>query len=54
MLHIIKRDLSLLTFLSCFADLPTKAQKMDFEEYEPRSTLVVPMHIVTRANHQQA
>ena len=47
--------------LLCFLTLPLTAQSqepaeepeptMSFEEYEPRSTLVVPEHIVTRARH---
>src|SRR5258706_523846 len=51
MLNNIIRNLFLLTFLTCFSDLLASAQKMDFEEYEPRSTLVVPGHILTRAKY---
>ncbi len=62
MLNIIKQNLFLAALLSCFAGLSAKAQKMDFEEYDPKSTLVVPTHILTRAkfpfidihNHQWA
>jgi hypothetical protein len=37
--------------LSCFAGLVTAAQTMDFEEYDPKSTLVVPAHSITRSNY---
>src|ERR1035438_2512482 len=45
----INRNLHLLLLLTCFTGLLTKAQKMDFEEYDPKSTLVVPEHMLTRA-----
>jgi len=48
MLHFIKKSLSLLTFIT---PIITTAQKMDFEEYDPKSTLVVPAHILTRAKY---
>lgn len=51
MSNIIKRSLFLAILLTCFASFFTKAQKMDFEEYDPKSTLVVPAHIVTRAKY---
>src|SRR5258708_38447887 len=51
MVNIIKRNLFLVIFLTCFADLLANAQKMDFEEYGPKSTLVVPTHILTRAKY---
>lgn len=41
MLPIIRRTMFLAILLACLADIPARAQKMDFEEYEPRSTLVV-------------
>lgn len=34
-----------------FGFLSVRAQKMDFEEYDPRSTLVVPQHVTTRAKY---
>jgi len=41
----------LLTIFTCFADLLVTAQKMDFEEYDPKSTLVVASHTVSRAKY---
>jgi len=49
MLHIIKKNLFFL--LTSFSPILATAQKMDFEEYDPRSTLVVPAHILTRAKY---
>jgi len=44
-----------MKFLSCafctLLFLPALGQTMSIEEYEPKSTLVVPEHIVTRAKH---
>ncbi len=51
MLDIIKRNLLLAMLLTCFADMLATAQRMDFEEYDPKSTLVVPAHILTRAKY---
>ena len=51
MLNILKRNLFLVPLLTCFTGSLAKAQKMDFEEYDPRSTLVVPAHILTRAKY---
>lgn len=48
MLPIIRLNLFLALLLT---NLATTAQKMDFEEYDPRSTLVVPAHITTRAKY---
>ncbi|HWK03472.1 MAG TPA: amidohydrolase family protein [Puia sp.] len=47
----IKRNLFLMLLLTCFANGAARAQKMDFEEYDPRSTLVVPAHVITRAKY---
>lgn len=35
----------------CLAPLLSQAQKMDFEDYDPKSTLVVPTHPVTQAKY---
>ncbi len=44
------RQLFLLSFVACASLVPVmNAQTMTVDEYEPRSTLVVPKHIVTRA-----
>jgi len=51
MSYSIKQSLFLTILLTCFAGLPAKSQKMDFEEYDPKSTLIVPAHIVTRAKY---
>ena len=51
MSNIIKRSLFLACLLTCFAGLLAKAQRMDFEEYDPKSTLVVPAHVITRAKY---
>lgn len=51
MLHILQRTLLQVILFTCLADLSAQAQKMDFEEYDPRSTLVVPAHILTRAKY---
>lgn len=40
-----------MLLLTCCAVIPATAQKMDFEEYDPKSTLIVPEHIVTRAKY---
>ena len=40
----------LLLLLSCSL-LPIRAQTMSIEEYEPRSTLVIPQHLVARAKY---
>ncbi len=37
--------------LACFMPLAASAQEMSVEDYEPRSTLVVPEHLVTRAKY---
>lgn len=49
MLIRIKRKLYFLMLLTCCTNLLAKAQKMDFEEYDPKSTLVTPAHILTRS-----
>lgn len=51
MLNIPHQNLSIALLLSCFMSFAASAQKMDFEEYDPKSTLVVPEHIVTRAKY---
>ncbi len=51
MLHTKLGNLFLVILLICLADLSATAQKMDFEEYDPKSTLVVPAHILTRAKY---
>jgi uncharacterized protein len=38
-----------ITALSCAFSLMAQNAKMDFEKYEPKSTLVVPEHKVTKA-----
>ena len=48
---MIKKELFLLALLSWFAGPGVEAQKMDFEEYDPKSTLVVPAHIVTHSKY---
>src|SRR5450631_3644507 len=45
------RNISSLLLLTCCAGLLARAQKMDFEEYDPRSTLVVPAHVLTRSKY---
>lgn len=51
MSKLIKRNLFLLILLLCLMDLSACAQKMDFEEYEPKSTLVVPAHTITHSKY---
>jgi len=51
MLFIPRRRKSLLILFTCFIGLMTQAQKMDFEEYDPKSTLVVPTHVLTRSKY---
>ena len=41
--------ISLFNLLFFFADGQSSPKRMDFETYEPNSTLVVPQHIVTHA-----
>src|SRR5882724_5074368 len=47
----ITRSLYFVMLLTCFTDLSARAQKMDFEEYDPKSTLIVPAHVLTRAKY---
>jgi len=51
MLHITKKDLFMVILLSCCTSLLSEAQKMDFEEYDPKSTLIVPAHVLTRSKY---
>ncbi|HLZ17909.1 MAG TPA: hypothetical protein VKQ08_12745, partial [Cyclobacteriaceae bacterium] len=51
MSNSIKRSLFFAILFSCLTNFLAKAQKMDFEEYDPKSTLVVPAHILTRAKY---
>jgi predicted TIM-barrel fold metal-dependent hydrolase len=51
MLPAIKKYLLLVIILDCTTCMLSTAQKMDFEEYDPKSTLVVPSHILTRAKY---
>ena len=46
----LKTNSILLTALICLPSI-TMCQQMDFEEYEPPSTLIVPEHIVTKAKY---
>ncbi|MHA4809355.1 amidohydrolase family protein [Flavitalea flava] len=48
---ITKRSLLLAILPTLFLCILARAQKMDFEEYDPKSTLVVPAHIITRAKY---
>ena len=50
MLSIPNKHLLLTILLFSLTSL-AQAQKMDFEEYDPKSTLVVPQHLVTRAKY---
>jgi len=51
MLNSINKFLFIGIALNCFTSMLAEAQKMDFEEYDPKSTLVVPTHIVNRAKY---
>ena len=51
MLYITPGSRFFMLLLTCCAVIPALAQKMDFEEYDPKSTLIVPEHIVTRAKY---
>src|SRR5258708_2398350 len=48
MVHI-RRNLYFLMLLTFCTNLLARAQKMDFEEYDPKSTLVTPAHMLTRS-----
>ena len=47
----MRRAELLVLLLAFFGLMPATAQKMDFEEYDPKSTLVVPQHVTTRAKY---
>jgi len=57
----MRRTLGLISFLISFISSAESQEKMDFEKYNPTSTLVVPGHKLTKAkfpfidvhNHQE-
>ena len=51
MTYFMRRAELLVLLLAFFGLMPATAQKMDFEEYDPKSTLVVPQHVTTRAKY---
>ena len=51
LINIFMKNVSVifLLLLNCMYACTQSSQRMDFEKYEPKSTLVVPQHIVTHA-----